>query len=52
MSEELYTEPENTGNQKTIIIIAVVVVLLLCCCVIALVGGWFLGDPIMEMLGM
>ena len=52
MSEEyLDTEEVEGGNNTTIIIIVVVAVLLLCCCVVAFgVGGWFLGDPVMEAL--
>ncbi len=45
-----YAEAAPVKKSKTgLIIIIVVAVLLLCCCAI-LVAGWFLGDPILEML--
>ena len=41
---------ESGGNRKTwLIVVIVIAVLLLCCCAV-LVAGWFLGDPILEML--
>lgn len=41
---------ESGSNRKTwLIVVIVLVVLLLCCCAV-LAAGWFLGDPILEML--
>ena len=47
---EMPVSPEAPAPKKnnTPIIIAVVVVVLLCCCCAVLIGGWFLGDPIIK----
>jgi len=41
-------EPPKKNNTLKIVLI-VLVVLVLCCC-LTLVAGWFLGDPILELL--
>jgi hypothetical protein len=44
--------PEATSPKKKspwVTILIVLGVLLLCCCAIG-VAGWFLGDPVLEML--
>ena len=41
--------PPAKTSRPWVIVLIVVAVLLLCCCVV-LVAGWFLGDPIVEML--
>ncbi len=45
-----YAEVAPPKKSRTgMIILIVVAVLLLCCCAVV-VAGWFLGDPILEML--
>jgi len=42
------SEPPKTNNTLKIVLIGLAV-LVLCCC-LTLVAGWFLGDPILELL--
>ncbi len=45
-----YQQDAASKKKRTwIIVLIIAAVLLLCCCAI-LVGGWFLGDPILEFL--
>lgn len=56
----VYTPPPGYGQppgepkkSNTPMIIGIIVLILLCCCITfaVLVGGWFFGDQIIEMLG-
>jgi hypothetical protein len=45
-----YSEPTPPKKRSPwVIVLIVLAVLLLCCCVIGL-AGWFLGDPLLELL--
>jgi hypothetical protein len=46
-----YAEPTPPKKKRSpwVIVLIVLAVLLLCCCVF-LVAGWFLGDPLLELL--
>ncbi len=46
-------QPGDPKKQNTMLIIGIIVLVILCCCISvgALVGLWFFGDQLMEMLG-
>lgn len=50
-SSAAYPEAPSSKKKRSpwVIVLIVLAIVLLCCCVIG-VAGWFLGDPLLELL--